>query len=667
METGYDRFAGRVRPLVAEPLLGQYARALDGVGHQVVGEQHGKPDILVLASVTDVARTLRTSATVGDWITGNMFVPDTTDRAMLNELELAAINEVGALTEVCRRPHDRLDSTTELVRASLARRVPPGGLTRLASHTEDWAGVEHGQIHPLRLVSLRYVEHLDFYENRVAAQLVDRLREHLSRRIRELTTLADGLADLDEYEQSLRRTQSWRKLERLSKLVAHAVSDAAAPSALIQDSLRELRRVRTKILALRDSIAYRHASRRAHVPMRLVRTNLFSNDGRYRRVGSLWDRWAVHETKAKELQREVDESFLESYDAYVAALTVRACGVLGFTPIDPDAPVPTAGSAVQLHSPSGELTCSLDQDGGMRVLSGDQVLVRVLAIGHDLSAAAPDSVVRDWIDRVDEACSASPTPLVVAYPGLRSSRAGLPGPIRRRVHSTGPHSRTRARSQELIAIVPITPLEIEGEERLARALRWTVLGLSMVRQYPLTLSTGARRPQLTADWFRTSGKGGELELLRRPSAMERALLLQSFDDHGRRSGGLRASRQEEFLRELAGSLDACAAQFDLFQTCPLCAGSATALQPRDRDTFHCRCESCETFWGTRVCGPCGERYPILWPKNAVVDAGDEDRLDMTAGADILALPCPTAVPGTRFRCPWCKHCAGMPGCGCTLD
>ncbi|GAA3300800.1 hypothetical protein GCM10020218_093310 [Dactylosporangium vinaceum] len=94
-----------------------------------------------------------------------MFVPDASRHAELSSLENAVLNGLDVLTDVCLRPHDRLDRVDELVRVDLARRVPPAGLIRLAGHTEDWAGVEHGRIQPQRVLSQRFAEHVDFYEN----------------------------------------------------------------------------------------------------------------------------------------------------------------------------------------------------------------------------------------------------------------------------------------------------------------------------------------------------------------------------------------------------------------------------------------------------------------------------------------------------------------------
>jgi len=76
-----------------------------------------------------------------------------------------------------------------LVRAAQARRVPVVGLARLASHSEDWAGVRFGEIVPGKLLAQRYDEDYDFYENQVAVQLVDGLGRYIAQRVDKLEKL----------------------------------------------------------------------------------------------------------------------------------------------------------------------------------------------------------------------------------------------------------------------------------------------------------------------------------------------------------------------------------------------------------------------------------------------------------------------------------------------
>lgn len=625
----------------------------------------GRPDELVLAAVTHIGDELLADSTVAAWAEANMFVPDVADRAVLNDLDLATIRGIDALRAVCWNPHDRLDSTTELVRAGMARRVPPAGLTRLAEHTEDWAGFEHGRIHPLRLVSMRYVEQLDFYENRVAAQLVDCLRAHLSRRIRELTELANGLTSYDEFQQSLRRPQNWRKRERLSTLLAATASETTEAAPLIQESLRELHDVRTKVLALRGSPAYQRANRRVRLPVRLARTNLFSNESRYRRVGTLWESWALYDATARDQQRQVDERFLDGYDAYVAALAMRAFETLGYEPVTPAGPAPRPGVTVRIAAPARELTVTIDGDGAILVSAGPDVLVRILALGHDLSAPAPEPVVLDRVRRLHTAAATNPTPLIVTYPGLRSDRERLTASIRRRLYSIRPRLAGKA-ATDPFAVIPMTPLEIESVERLARALRWIVLGLPMVTGYPVRVPVAKRTPRPDADWFRTTNKS--IELARRPAESELAEFVEVFKQQTHHGRARFDKRHEEFIEGLRASLRTGAAKFDLYTCCPLCGGQATEFEPRRDDTFQCRCLACKTaWWGTRTCANCQERYPILWPGETVGGGRDADALDLALGADILSSPCPAGEPAQRFRCPWCGYCQGSPDCGCAPD
>lgn len=554
------------------------------------------PNLLVSSSVIVVAHALRRAASVDGWLRENVFVPDTKDRAGLNPLDTAIMEEWRALKAVCWRPHDRLETKQEIVRAARARRVPPAGLTRLAGRTADWAGIQHGRIHPHRLLSLNFAENLDFYENRVAAQLVDRLRAYLTARIDELDNLARSMADLDEYRyrDALGQAQSWRKTNRVAHLVAAAVVSTEGQADVVRETVATLRTARDRVLGLRSSPAYRHASRRLRIPLRLVRTNLFANDDNYHRVGALWDQWLVRHEAERDLQKAADAEFGACYALYVSTLAIRACQVLGFFPVNPSAPCSRSDSGVELSDSFRTITCHLEPDGVRMSLDG-RTLVRVRAMRESLSAHSSAAPVQEALDELYAALG-DDGPVVVAYPGLHRERKNLPEPLRRALHTSGP---SRGGPASLIGVVPITPLEIEGIERLARALRWAIHGFPMLDDYPPAQLAG-QIP--TAESLREADGG----------------------------------RAQHILR------------------CPLCRAANVRFSARDRDTFHCRCGNCEGMWGAHLCGRCGRRYPVLWPKNAMVTGDDGDQLDLAFGADLLALPCSPSEAGTRFRCPWCE-------------
>ncbi|MFY1681725.1 DUF2357 domain-containing protein [Micromonospora sp. WMMD730] len=606
-----------------------------------MADRPGAPDPLVVSTVIDVARALTRNTTLSGWLADNMFVPDASHHAELSRFERAILDGLGVLADVCLRPHDRLDRVDELVRADLARRVPPAGLARLAGHTEDWAGMEHGRILPLRVLSQRFAEDVDFYENRVAAQLVDRLGEHLTRRIRELTTLADGLTDLDEYNRVLRHARSWRRLDRVARLVAKVLSDTTASTFAVAETLDVFRRARARLAALHGSPVLRRANRRVPVPIRLMRTNLFLGDGRYRQVGALWELWAVHESSVLAGVRSAERTFPDAYAHYVAALSLRALAILGYQPDDPIDALPVIDSTVRLSGPAGSVTWSVADDGALNIAADGKHLARLVPIADDLGQPAAERARA-------AALGMQANRTIVVYPGLRGARTALPSAAGYLVHPAG--------FGALPCLVPVTPLEIEGEERLARALRWVLQGRRFVEEYPPGVELSASVPQGSDGWW-YSAAPGKISVTRRPSMDEVEALVRATA--GREPDS--RSMESSLARTMAASR-----LFDLFEACPICHATKSEFEPRDRNTFQCRCDACSTVWGTRICGACGEVYPVLWMHNVLPDGSGGDRLDVTAGADLLAVPCvdDSLAPGARFRCSWCKSCPGWPGCGC---
>ncbi len=171
------------------------------------------------------------------------------------------------------------------------------------------------------------------------------------------------------------------------------------------------------------------------------------------------------------------------------------------------------------------------------------------------------------------------------------------------------------------------------------------------------------------DWLRA--RPPAWELLRRPTAGEsrqlRADVDQYFARHTGPSGALREPVDvEDVLSEVRRAVDV----IRRLAICPLCPDvSGATFEPWDRETFHCRCSACDAQWGTRICGSCQRRFPVLWANSTATTSEGRyengDEVDARFGSEILALPCPSFSDWTRFRCPWCEVCQGSPSCGCT--
>ncbi len=69
----------------------------------------------------------------------------------------------------------------------------------------------------------------------------------------------------------------------------------------------------------------RRANRRVPVPIRLMRTNLFLGDGRYRQVGAPWELWAVQSVMAgvRSAGRAFPEAYVHNWQFRRAAVMTR--------------------------------------------------------------------------------------------------------------------------------------------------------------------------------------------------------------------------------------------------------------------------------------------------------------------------------------------------------
>jgi hypothetical protein len=119
----------------------------------------------------------------------------------LQPLDKEIINYLRYLEEVCRKPHTHLEMDAERVPVSKARRLSPKSATYLAAHTEDWEHRTISGVYPKRILSLTNNEYWNIYENRVAARLIDKLRNFLHHRINTIRQYQDTLSKIEDYSE----------------------------------------------------------------------------------------------------------------------------------------------------------------------------------------------------------------------------------------------------------------------------------------------------------------------------------------------------------------------------------------------------------------------------------------------------------------------------------
>ncbi len=237
-----------------------------------------------------------------------------------------------------------------------------------------------------------------------------------------------------------------------------------------------------------------------------------------------------------------------------------------------------------------------------------------------------------------------------------------------------------------LGFLPVSPWEIGSVERMARALRWVILG-SWLMKYPQAVGRPPKDldASLIDGWIDTSDSS-ESRMLRRPSplhwqrieterrtrqeAVEKiqeqmdALPPRELDEprklsERRRQKSLlnqeldRARRRAEEMAEFCQHIETCGDFIDKMMVCPVCRTSTSVMRNFDRGTFQNECSSCESSWGTLICSICAEKFPFLRVKapHRSVSKDNVGMVDEWLGSDVLAVPCAHGA----FICSACGH------------
>jgi hypothetical protein len=154
----------------------------------------------------------------------------------------------------------------------------------------------------------------------------------------------------------------------------------------VADALGWLNGLRVRVNLLQGSPLYGKANRRAAIPSRLRRTNLLTRDRRYHDTAKLWEAWALRESRESGILREHRREFPAAYTAYVTAIVLRACQILGLTSIDPSERI-ADGAPVELGTTDGiRLRLLAAGEGIVELLADGVPVVRVVALPDDLTA-----------------------------------------------------------------------------------------------------------------------------------------------------------------------------------------------------------------------------------------------------------------------------------------
>lgn len=607
------------------------------------------------------------ASTWEEWAIVSPIVP-VLAKAQMQPLDSAIGRYLWCLQEVCRHPRTHLRTETERLPISRARRIPPQAVEHLATHTEDWQHRKLTSVVPKRILSVMVDDEFDIYENRVAVRLVDHLYRHLCERLEEIRGLQVWFDDV----QLALVASSWRN-KRVYTLLEQAVLDKSRAAA--EKTRQALESLHYQILQLFDSPLYAAILPQLQVPPTLKATNIFANDRHYRYVGLLWRTWQKYGFRpprtAAQRYRELQQ-LCRSFNLFCVLLVCRALSQLGFQPRG-QAGLARGAKAISLLDGLGQesLLC-WSEDDTLTIRQNDRDLIRFVPIVSALALDPDPEKVADTVDtllaQVPQDRATLDEPLrpfggchsVILYSGDTKQRRHLPTHLQMKLQPLG-NDLTRPTTAGLL---PVSTYSLDSVERVARAIRWVLLGRQILR-YPPTIKVPvsyARQIIDWADWLRPTDREDEVRVVQVPDRAGAHALVQRFTEEISRlqkadkTGKYRIGPLTDFERAHRAAL----LSFEAWLRCPvcLCHDSRVTMEARKDGNFVCRCDSCGSSWGTQACGHCHLRYPFI----ALGETTSTHRpqyggwVEDVLGMDVLASPC--WLPGSlsNYICPWCGSC-----------
>lgn len=553
----------------------------------------------------DRTDTLRDSlrqlaAALGDSIdpaltTLSPLVPDLEARAAPPRFVEQLEAELGHLLDIARAPESRL--TIEVERELLGRVKRPARRAPLvlATRADDWEAPTLTGVRPRRLLARRIDEHLDFYENRAAARLIDHLLRWLTRRAGELDRLIALLDRMHDFSGRVHAVD-YRRRERLTTLWSE-LGDPKATREAAKATAERLAVLRRKLRGTLTGPLYRGVPRQARVGAGLRQTNLLVNDKRYRFVVRLWRGWREAEgdiTDDPAACHAAQQRLADDFDRFALLVTARAFASLGVTA------TPTA---------SGQLTLSHPDTGLDGILTFGPAGLDLTADGWPPLRLVPLPVVLDDAGAVNALREAldSPRPL---DDERRCVALCIDGEPRANEPPTPPYDPARSARPALIAI---SPLCLESVERVRRALEWWLHAPPIARWTdPIELPASLQSPIVAATpWLAVIGEGraAAVRATQWPTPTDRADLDALADDVKalRRDPNARRAAVDDATEALRRAVDRAAA----LSACPSCTAAAQRPTRVDARALSFACHQCNTTWGSNTCSACGRSTPFI--------------------------------------------------------
>lgn len=618
-------------------------------------------------------------ATWSDWAEVSPLVVSNLQKVRLNHFDKILQQYLWHLQEVSRNPRTQLTIEIERLPVGRARRIPTKAYEHLASHTEDWEYRKLTSVVPNRILSTLPDDLINFYENRLAARLIVDIFRYLRDRIKVLRDIENFQVEISLGTHQRRR--------RVLQLLAEAVDPeethrhAKATHEILEDLYQ-------RTLGMFDQILYQAIPPqvRDQVPDEVRATNILVNDRHYRFINLIWKEYLQHQQNQPKTNAQIQhelQDLCKSYDLYCCLLVCRSLAQLGFKP-ELDFPL-LKGSPTHLRSTFGEVIFNWEEDGTFSILRENRILLRLVPLITTLTSNMEPSEVSHYFEEILTDIKGKPkvakkipkhaqmeqVPTVILYPGSSDERRQLPTTLQQRALSLG----NDLPEPEKVGFVPVSTYDLGSVERVARALRWSIMS-DQILSYPPIVQVPVRgREEILkrANFLQATDDISNLKLLREPEESE-YFPLQEYIKHTignlKSKGGKANAGEIALFEKFLNDLDGVFQQLDSLRNCPLCGKKSRReeFHISAEDHFFCECKErdCNLIWGTRACTNCHNRFPFMrFNDPQIPEKTPPGWVEETYGMDILAIPCPSRGREMAYICPVCGSCGytpGRPGC-----
>lgn len=618
------------------------------------------PDAADLRALSQIAAAIEHSETLAEYMSVPPLPADLDDRTKSQAIDQQIRKRHAHLIHACHKPRQQLKTDLEKLPVGRAKRIPPRSLEYLASHSEDWKRKTVHGIEPTHVIAEVIEDQLNIYENRVAAELVDRIAAYLNQRVSELEKIKALLDDRSNFQSAFSQNATYRLADRISSLWGAIFKDATLSRSThnLRDQLASLRR---SIIGLKQSILYRSIPKKREIKQELHHTNIFDNDPHYREVAELWRAW--HESgESKEQDEEAIfiswQKANRDFSSFCRLLACRSLQDIGWK-LQPADSGPSAAT-LSFIGPDGTQTLLEEHEGMTYSVSTEEGRLNIVPLLATLARISNEGQLQDWLKELEAGVDGADT--LFLYYGrsselrnitLRNPQLG--------VLLDGFSLGNNAHGKRAL-FVPVSPFEITSLEKTGRHLNMLLRG-RLLRSFPpkikapaplalyVGLDKGGRQHESRSDHWSHMKPIDAAEVAR----IESLVAKLNLPEVRRKVKGISDNAKATLVNNVRSAEHLSSGVL----TCPVCGRTHAGFQPRGDTAYSCTCKSCGAEWGLRMCKSCHQPYPYLHPANAPALVGslmEPGWLDRLYGRDCIAIPCVHPESSKGYICSNCMAC-----------